>query len=275
MSADNVIVVAKFAEDDYRVAHVSMSVWCEIDEPKFYTEADRNKYIEETFMSEPRFHNKASAMVAACDALDRIYIVEYGITTVDFTSTKQSIFLIDQGGHSDYDIVAAFSTEKKAKAFKDKFDKGRRSYAPDMGILKMELDAKAFQYFSHFVKLDYETGEVLESGVENCYGWEKSEFDYGTDARPYVHMSAGSFRNKGGYIYRKTIQLTRKYRESDLARAIKVTNEVRLVHKALYESEAVAREEEGREKKRRTPVIRGHSAVFISDIDPLSTELLS
>src|SRR3990167_1395149 len=90
MSADNAIVVARFADDDYRVAMLFAS-----EEP----------WIRESFAKEHvlRFTNRTDALVAAHDWMEGEVFVEYGVCTVDLTEVAISLEI---GPHPwMYDVV--------------------------------------------------------------------------------------------------------------------------------------------------------------------------
>ena len=72
MSADNAIVVGKFADDDYRVAMLFAS-----------EDWTRESFAQEHVL---KFTNRADALVAAHDWMEGEMIVEYGVCTVDLSA---------------------------------------------------------------------------------------------------------------------------------------------------------------------------------------------
>ena len=129
-------------------------------------------------------------------------------TQVDTQAKGKKIYLVSQGDYSDYHIVGAFSTHKKAKAFVDRFTVDR------------EYDA----YFKNYRIASYDI-DALEPAARKDMIWV--HLVMGRDGRTWNVTTGPDVPNKPMRELYRNDRLMVTVEAKDVAHAVKIANEIR------------------------------------------------
>ena len=130
---------------------------------------------------------------------------------------KKMIYAVSEGSYSDYQVVALFSSKRKANEYAKAIGGGVEDY---------ELDPKIILYYSHIVGMDKE-GNVHKAiepdrATDERYGVPKNRIWFGD-----ISIKVPTYKDNFRIEKVPSMSLTLFYKRPDIKKAIKYANELR------------------------------------------------